>query len=452
MKKKIILQLILTLCFITMLPQPSFSTSCPRPCLPLSDCPCDGPCTGFITSCSSKCGSCSSKQKEPTTSHFYEEIRQNRDWLLEYFWLEPTAGNTPGLLAAMKLMAQQLTTNAIQRTQIIGTFFDAKHQLETQRLFQTLTARAHKDYHPSEEMCTIGTATRSLAASERVSNLVSTAYSRRSIDRQLLSAHTIAMDDGTDTDKRSRLAQYITHFCNPNDNTGNLDLLCSKKTAPTADRNKDIDFTTTLDLPLTLDIDLNDTAISSDERAVHALTANLISNQIMPSVANQKLMQRNLKDPAYGPSAVDYLDSRALTAKRSVAANSLAAITALKAAGTAESQPFIYAIIHELSPKLLNAAKITELLGARPSYHAQMEVLTKKLYQHPAFYSDLYDKPANVLRKDVAIQAAELMQKRDIYRSFLRSEITLATMLETALLSEQEALKKKLDPQQSRGD
>jgi hypothetical protein len=81
-----------------------------------------------------------------------------------------------------------------------------------------------------------------------------------------------------------------------------------------------------------------------------------------------------------------------------------------------------------------------------------MEVLTKKLYQHPAFYSDLYDKPANVLRKDVAIQAAELMQKRDIYRSFLRSEITLATMLETALLSEQEALKKKLDPQQSRGD
>jgi len=75
-----------------------------------------------------------------------------------------------------------------------------------------------------------------------------------------------------------------------------------------------------------------------------------------------------------------------------------------------------------------------------------MEILTKKLYQSPKFYSDLYDKPANVLRKDVAIQAAELMQKRDIYRSLLRSEITLATMLETALLSEQENLKNELDP------
>ena len=437
------------------------SAACPPPCRPPTECPCEGlegleglglDCSGFVQDCSSTCGNCSENQETPTSDHFSEEINQNRQWLVEYFWLDPVEGDTPGGLAAMMLMAEQLTANAIQRTQIIGTFFDAKHQLETQRLFQTLTARAHKDYHPSEEMCTVGTATRSLAASERLSDLVSTAYSRRSIDRQLLSANTIAMDDGTDTDKRSRLAQFITHYCNPNDNTGNLGLLCSRRTAPTENRNRDINFTTTLDLPLTLNIDIADPVVSDDERAVHALTANLISNQIMPSVANQKLMSRDITIPAYGPSAETYLDSRALVAKRSVAANSLTAITALKAAGAPESQPFIYAIIQELSPDLLNAENIMELLGERPSYHAQMEVLTKKLYQHPKFYSDLYDKPANVIRKDVAIQAAELMQKRDIYRSFLRSEMTLATMLEAALLSEQENLKNEINPAQQGGN
>ena len=106
-----------------------------------------------------------------------------------------------------------------------------------------------------------------------------------------------------------------------------------------------------MDLPLTLDIDLEDEGVTADERNIHALTSNLISHQIMPSVANQKLMSKDIKIPAYGPAAVAYLDSRALVAKRSVAANSLTAIAALKASGSPESTPFIYAIIKELSPE-----------------------------------------------------------------------------------------------------
>jgi hypothetical protein len=37
------------------------------------------------------------------------------------------------------------------------------------------------------------------------------------------------------------------------------------------------------------------------------------------------------------------------------------------------------------------------------------------------------------MRKDVALQAATLMQKRDLYRSYLRSEMILAVMLDVAL-------------------
>ncbi len=73
-----------------------------------------------------------------------------------------------------------------------------------------------------------------------------------------------------------------------------------------------------------------------------------------------------------------------------------------------------------------------------------MEVLTKKLYQNPMFYSELYDKPANVERKTVAMQAIELMQRRDMYRSVLRSEATLSVMLETALIEQQEKLSNEI--------
>jgi len=73
---------------------------------------------------------------------------------------------------------------------------------------------------------------------------------------------------------------------------------------------------------------------------------------------------------------------------------------------------------------------IALMLKGAPSYNAQMEILTKKIYQWPNFYSDLYDKPVNIDRKDTSIQAIALMQKRDMYRSQLRSEANMAIWLE----------------------
>src|SRR5690348_12723839 len=52
------------------------------------------------------------------------------------------------ILPAMMMMAEQLTAVSMKQTEIIGTFLDAKHQMETQQVFQRLAARAHKDYHP----------------------------------------------------------------------------------------------------------------------------------------------------------------------------------------------------------------------------------------------------------------------------------------------------------------
>src|SRR5690606_24858080 len=112
---------------------------------------------------------------------------------------------------------------------------------------------------------------------------------------------------------------------------------------------------------------------------------------------------------------------------------SFAAITAMRAAGDPESQPYLYKMVQELG---VPDDDIEKMLGKHPSYFAQMELLTKKAFQNPVFYTDLYDKPANIDRKGAALQALGLMQDRDMYESLLRSEAVLSVLLEMMIAEE----------------
>ena len=128
-----------------------------------------------------------------------------------------------------------------------------------------------------------------------------------------------------------------------------------------------------------------------------------------------------------------YMDLRSIAAKRSVAQNSFSAIVAERTSGDKEVAPFLKKLVSELD---IPDKDVEAILGKNPSYFAQMEVLTKDIYQNPVFYTELYDKSANVLRKSATIRAITLMQERDLYESQLRSEMVLAVMLETMLREE----------------
>ena len=67
-----------------------------------------------------------------------------------------------------------------------------------------------------------------------------------------------------------------------------------------------------------------------------------------------------------------------------------------------------------------------------------MELLNKKIYQRPEFYTNLYDKPANVDRMRAAMRSVGLMQKWDMFNSRLRSEMLLSVAAELELAKEQE--------------
>lgn len=349
-----------------------------------------------------------------------EELDAHEDWLV-------SSALGENIIPAMKKMSDQLTAVAMQQVLAVGMFFDAKHQMETQRLIQTLKAKAHKDYHPSTGMCTIGSSVKSLAASERKGEVNALFLSQRSMDRQLGNANTAAQF-GRAYDLRARIAQFRDTYCDPDANNGTLSQICNN---PPAERiNKDIDIVRTVSAPLSLKVDFSDANIQPDEADVLALASNLYAFDVFKRFNGSELAQDS-ETNTLNSAQREFMDMRALTAKRSVAENSFNNIVGMKTAGSGGSTPFLQAIISELG--ISDPAEIQKILGDDPSYYAQMEVLTKKLYQNPDFYTDLYDKPANVSRKGVALQAIGLMQKFDMLDSALRHEASLSVLLEMAV-------------------
>lgn len=327
-------------------------------------------------------------------------------------------------VGGLMLMAEQFTANMAAQIEAIGMMFDAKHQLESQRLFQQKTAEAHKDYQPSEQMCTFGTMARDLAATERSANLTREALATHILHRELGTGEAVGQTKSSDT--FSRLKQFRARFCDPEDNGKGLQNLCPNP-PPAEMRNRDINYTQTIDQPLSLTIDMKDDQLTPDEEAVFALIDNLFAHDVMPRIPTSPSDVRRYQ--------FSYMNLRSVAAMRGIARNSIANLIALKTAtpnitDQTSNAPFIRAMLREFG---LNDEEIHKTLGDNPSYYAQMEVLTKKIYQNPVFYTNLYDKPANVLRIRAAMKAIKLMQDRDIQAALQRREMLMSMMLELRL-------------------
>lgn len=366
------------------------------------------------------------QQHDITRQFITDQFKFNESWIMNEFYVG-------FILPAMMMMTEQLVTNGMEQTMIIGTFFDAKHQLETQRLFQKKMAEAHKEYQPSLGMCSVGTVADSLAAAEQNGRVSAFVMNRQSIQRQLLDEN-MASSGGRVTDRASRMKQFIARYCDKYDNNNALEPVCGAAGAPAETRNKDIDYASLISQPLTINADYTDgtTDPNSSETDLFALSNNLFGHDVI----------RQLDEPLTVPKTAQeaYLDYRSIIAKRSVLQNSFYSVVGMKTSGTEESgQPgqtkeYGQIILEQLGmPK----AEADKLLGDRPSYYALIQLIGKKIYQQPEFFTDLYDTPANVARKDVAMRAIDLMVDRNIYKSDLRSEAMLDVYLELQLMKMQ---------------
>jgi hypothetical protein len=365
---------------------------------------------------------------DEVTQHTEDRFEEHEDWMVDDFFLRD-------ILPQMKSMTEQLTAVAMQQVQIIGTFFDAKHQLETQRLFQELAARANHDFTPSDAVCTIGSSIRSLASSERNGDLTALALSKHALERHTRVAN-INSSEGPKEDLEGRIDQFRRVYCDPNDNNGELVAVCGSGVDPLR-RNKDIDYARTLAMPETLQLNFSDNDLTPDEEDILALSSFLYAHDVSDWIPEGRLRdsQANIEK---------YYNTRSVNAQRSVAQHSFNTIAAMKTAGQNDTDAVRYlrAILVEMG---LAVDDVDQILSENPSYYEQMGLLTKALFQRPEFYVGLYDKDTNVARKGVALQTISSMQKRDIFKSTLRSEALISILLELELRDRQEAVQNSLN-------
>lgn len=358
-----------------------------------------------------------------------EFVYQQRWFMFDYFY--------DFILRGMMDMAEQLSVVGEAQVFTFGSILDAKESLEAQRLIQEKTAQAQRDYHPDVGMCTIGTASQSLAASGRSGELAAIVLNKRMIDRQLGIMNSVGTETNA-TDTNARIEQLRRRFCDRHGNAGNTTNLCLAA-ASGPHINKDIDYAGTIGIKRTVNINLTNTSLAApdiDDENILALANNLYGNSVFEhsrTPANKKLQGAESWESGV---ATEHLDKRAIIAKRNVAQNSFNAIVGMKSAGSAASAN-AGNYIHNIFMQLGNTVPATEarqMLGDNPSYYALLEAMSQKIYQDPEFFTNLYDSPANVSRKNVAMQAINLMLDRDTFKSELRTEALLSLWLEAELV------------------
>ncbi|MDY0029605.1 MAG: hypothetical protein RBR86_06655 [Pseudobdellovibrionaceae bacterium] len=348
---------------------------------------------------------------------------------------------------ALKDMADELHTAAIAPAFMIGAFLDGQAENNALNTVQKLNSETIKDYHVSDQICRVGTVSRSLAQSDDKARVVQLGMMEEIVGRQLLRDNYNSGDAsgegvtiGRSVDKVGRWNQFKNKFCDPSDINRGLASTASgvEKCEATSDKqaNMDIDFAKTLEIPSSLNVNFDETTPTktSDEENLIALASNIYAHNLSVNLGASDL--HALKTDAKDEQIKKLFEFRSLVAKRSVAENSFAAQAGLKAAGSAASKTYIDNIIKELG--LSSTTDIKALIGDNPSYDTQMEVLTKRLYQSPKFYVNLYDTPANVERQKTALKAISLMQDRDMYESLQRSEMLLSVMLELQVIKAQD--------------
>lgn len=411
--------------------------------------------------------------REDFMQHVNDRFMDLEDFLIRTMWAR--------ILQRLMLSAEQFSAITIYQVMAIGMFFDAKEQMEAQQLLQVLQTKAMKDYHPSEGMCQFGSAMKSLAASDMRSEFTAFVLSQRSQDRQLGAVFSSSAF-GNDLDKIYRILQFKKVYCNEKDRNASLDPtpasaidnVCDTMEWDTITQkqrygiNRDIDYLTVVDQPLTLKLDFTNSKIldeastpkiyNEDEQDVFAMSANIFGHELFARPPAKSLEYIPNKEMTRMQEA--FLDMRSIIAKRSVAENSFSAIVGSKAQGSGatdfsgqpmvdgsgnprpvRSKPYLVNIIRNLG---LTQTEATQVLGDNPSYNAQMEVLTKKIFQSPDFYTNLYDKPANVKRKTVTMQAIRMMQKFDMLKSFLRGEASFSLLLEMAVVDLQREIESQI--------
>lgn len=325
--------------------------------------------------------------------------------------------------------ADEARNVADMRMVLWGTFIDASILTDTLKDLGILTAQSIQSYTPSEQICKIGTLSRALSASEAKVNTDRLALSEVGLAKNSGRANSISAA-GSGQENEARLRVFVEKFCDLQDNKNGLDEACQTATPVTdLQMNRDIDYTRLMGNGVTLNADLTDKDSTQDETNVVALSHFLYGHrQPEKRISFTELSESSGSQNLYG-------EYRSVIARRAAAQNSYNTLAAMKMAGSGGSDTYVKKVLEYIG---LSGADADSFIGAKnkenkavnSSYNAQMNLLTKQIFQDPAFYANLMESKANVKRTSAALQGIGLMQQRDTYKSMARSEMLAAILVE----------------------
>ena len=323
------------------------------------------------------------------------------------------------------------------RASLVGNVLEGQSNINSIQSFQAKSAGAILNGQSSEQVCRMATLSQSLAKSDFSGVAHQKAIAQILQDRDLgrvgslyYNGSGINIEDGL----CGRITLFEEKFCDGKDENTSLDKFCDVKVTCSKDDNDrvisnderqlnaDVDVTRILDVPLTLDVNfVGNNSIENDKDEVPLLA---LAENLFPSLP----IARKIKDPLNRTQEQNYMKLKSLMAARNVARNSFASYVAEKAKGDDVGvAPFALNVMKTMG---VNQTEAEKFLGKNPSYFAQMEVLTKKLYQTPDFVTALSTSAANVDRIRIAMKAVDLQQNADFLESMYRREMMLATYLE----------------------
>jgi hypothetical protein len=329
---------------------------------------------------------------------------------------------------SIKHMSQQVRQDIVANAEMVAAYFDGVNLMTALRKLGMSQVNTMKDYAPSTSICKFGTLVGSIASAE------ATAQSNKMVFQEML-ANIQNQRMGTLYSSpamgiNATIQRFRDKYCNNVDNATFLKGYCSG--GGDTLYNRDVDFTRVFEYPWTFQGDF--TSMSGDAQNLLALFKNL---SYIPPVFIEN------KDDIRSDDGTKVQDRHGLNALRSVANNTYASLTGMKVRSGTSRGDFMLKMLQKLGLSEQDAVKILydrtywdknkPPPGAQPSYYAQMEILTKKIFQDPSFFADLYDSPQNVDRQKVAITAISLQQDRDFLESLRRREMLLSALLEAKL-------------------
>lgn len=337
-------------------------------------------------------------------------------YLFKTYW-EKTI--QPGL----KAVEYNVKQGIIRQATALGTFLQAQENNRSISSLQKGSAEAARNYLPSESLCRFGTLSQSLAADDMKSRISQASSATGSMQREI-GARGTAAQAGAANDLAMRMEEVIKETCG---GEPGLTLMCgtnpqrSFADVPRDQRiNSDLNFARTVDSVGTLNTSSSGEDGTAEEQSLTLLGYNLYGHKQMSG----RPTSGQMKTPK-GENT--YRQVRSVAGARGVAQNSYAAITGMKSKGSGKGKEYFQALMKQLG---VGSSGLTYAIDDNPSYSAQMEVLTKKLYQDPTFYINLMEGKTNVARQSAAMAGIEVMQDRDLYNSMRRSEMLLALLVQ----------------------